>query len=48
MRGARMCEQCTELDKKIGRYRVILARVSDQQLEEAEAQKAAFHPEQKK
>ena len=56
MRGARMCEQCTELDKKIGRYRVILARVFDQQLaegiakliEEAEAQKAALHSEQQK
>ena len=44
-----MCEQCTELDKKLGRYRVILARVPDQQLaEEAEAEKAALHREQEK
>jgi hypothetical protein len=51
-----MCERCTELDKKLGRYRVILARAPDQQLaeglakliEEAEAEKAALHREQEK
>jgi hypothetical protein len=51
-----MCEKCAELDRKIGHYRVILARVPDPQLsegiakliEEAEAQKAAFHSEQQK
>jgi hypothetical protein len=51
-----MCEKCTELDKKIGRYRVTLARVPDPQLaegiakliEEMQVQKAALHPEPKK
>jgi hypothetical protein len=49
-----MCDKCRELDKRIERYRLITARVLDPQLvegigrliEEAEAQKAAFHPEQ--
>jgi hypothetical protein len=51
-----MCDKCAELDKRIERYRQIRERVLDPQLaegigkliEEAEAQKAAFHPEQEK
>jgi len=51
-----MCETCNELDKKIERYRQLAARVRDPLLtegvgkliEEMEAQKAAFHPEQQK
>ena len=51
-----MCDKCQELDKKVERYRLIMARVIDQQfaqgigrlIEEAEAQKLALHPEQKK
>ena len=51
-----MCNKCQELDQKIARYRQIMARVLDAQLaagitkliEEAEAEKAALHPEQQK
>jgi len=51
-----MCETCNELDKKIEHYRQLAARVRDPLLtegvgkliEEMEAQKAAFHPEQQK
>ncbi|HWO28327.1 MAG TPA: hypothetical protein VNO32_05975 [Candidatus Acidoferrum sp.] len=49
-----MCEKCIELDKKIKHYRQLAERVGDPLLtegvgkliEEIEAQKAAFHPEQ--
>ena len=51
-----MCDRCEELDKKIAHYRQIIARVLDpllnervgKMIEEMEAQKATFHPEQKK
>jgi hypothetical protein len=51
-----MCETCKELDKKIEHYRVIRNRALDdliiagltRLIEEAEAKKAALHPEQKK
>jgi hypothetical protein len=54
--GTDMCDKCAELDKRIERYRQIRERVLDPQLaegigkliEEAEAQKAGFHPEQEK
>ena len=56
MRSPPMCDKCQDLDKKVERYRLIVARVIDPQLaqglgrliEEAEAQKLALHPEQKK
>ena len=46
--------QCAELDKKIEHYRSLIARVTDQQANEAlrklidgmQAQKAELHPEQ--
>ena len=46
--------QCAELDKKIEHYRSLIARVTDQQTNEAlrklidgmQAQKAELHPEQ--
>jgi hypothetical protein len=49
-----MCDKCAELDKKIGHYRSLIARVTDQQTNEAlrklvdgmQAQKAELHPEQ--
>jgi hypothetical protein len=49
-----MCEKCQELEKNIERFRLIMARVPDAQLakgitrliKEAEAEKAALHPEQ--
>jgi hypothetical protein len=49
-----MCDKCAELDKKIGHYRSLIARVTDQQTNEAlrklidgmRAQKAELHPEQ--
>jgi hypothetical protein len=49
-----MCERCEELDRKIERYRGIRSRSIDdavitgatQLIEEAEAEKAALHPEQ--
>ena len=49
--GVSMCDKCA---RKIGRYRQILERVLDAQvtegvgklIEEAEAEKAALHPEQ--
>src|ERR1700730_6840228 len=51
-----MCARCEELDKKIGHYRELAARVCDPLLtegvgkliEEMEAQKVALHPEQQK
>ena len=51
-----MCDKCKELDEKIAHYRQIIARVPDPLLnerdgtmiEEMEAQKATFHPEQQK
>jgi hypothetical protein len=51
-----MCDRCEELDKKIAHYRQIIARVLDplltegvgKMIEEMEAQKATFHPEQQK
>jgi hypothetical protein len=51
-----MCEKCIELAKKIENYRQLAARVRDPLLtegvgkliEEMEAQKAAFHPQQQK
>jgi hypothetical protein len=56
MREPDMCDRCEELDKKIAHYRQMIARVLDPLLtegvgkliEEMEAQKAAFHPEQQK
>jgi hypothetical protein len=50
-----MCEKCVELDEKIGRYRRIANSINDgltkERIEEligdAEAQKAALHPEKK-
>jgi len=50
-----MCDKCQELDKKIERYRHLMTRINDQLaregieklIEEMQAQKAAFHPEQK-
>ena len=49
-----MCDRCEELDKKIAHYRQIIARVLDpllnervgKMIEEMEAQKVTFHPEQ--
>jgi hypothetical protein len=49
-----MCDKCQELEKKIERFRLIMERVPDAQLaegitrliKEAEAEKAALHPEQ--
>jgi hypothetical protein len=54
--GTAMCDKCEELDKKIEHYRQLAARVRDPLLtegvdkliEEMEAQKTAFHPEQQK
>jgi hypothetical protein len=51
-----MCDKCQELDRKIAHYRWLIERVPDQLLaervgkliEEIEAQKVAFHPEQQK
>jgi hypothetical protein len=50
-----MCEKCVELDEKIGRYRRISDSINDEltierikaAIVEAEAQKAALHPEKK-
>jgi len=50
-----MCDKCQELDQKIERYHHILEGVLDPQIaegvgkliEEAEAEKAELHPEQK-
>ena len=49
-----MSDKCQELDQKIARYRLIMARVTDDQLaagitqliEEAEAEKAALRAEE--
>ena len=49
-----MCDKCHQLDQKIARYRAIMDRVPDSQLEagitkliaEAHAEKAVLHPEQ--
>jgi hypothetical protein len=51
-----MCDKCKELDKKIQHYRMIRNRALDdliiagisRLIEEAEAEKAALHPERKK
>jgi hypothetical protein len=51
-----MCDKCKELDEKIEHYRQLAARVRDplltegvgKMIEEMEAKKAAFHPEQQK
>jgi hypothetical protein len=48
-----MCEKCVEIDKKIERYRVLIAGVTDklaldglkELIDQMEAQKAALHPE---
>jgi hypothetical protein len=52
--GNTMCEQCVEIDKKIGRYRSLAARIMDQQtldgidrlVAELEAQKIELHREE--
>lgn len=49
-----MCDTCVEIDRKIERYRAILARILDAQMNEGLtqlidkmlAQKALLHPEQ--
>jgi hypothetical protein len=54
--GTAMCDKCQELDKKIEHYRRLMVRVTDQLtneglgklIEEMQAQKAAYHPEQEK
>ena len=54
--GTAMCDKCKELDEKIEHYRQLAARVRDplltegvgKMIEEMEAQKATFHPEQQK
>jgi hypothetical protein len=51
-----MCEKCVEIDGKIGHYRSIASRTTDQPtldgiqelIERLQAQKAALHPEQSK
>jgi hypothetical protein len=51
-----MCDKCQELENKIERFRLIMERVPDAQLaegiirliNEAEAERAALHPEQQK
>jgi hypothetical protein len=51
-----VCDRCEELDKKIAHFRQLAARVLDplltegvgKMIEEMEAQKATFHPEQQK
>jgi hypothetical protein len=48
-----MCERCVELDAKIDRYKQMARMVTDQRtldaiakaIEEANAEKAALHPE---
>ena len=54
--AAVMCPRCQELDWKVARYRLIMARVMDDQLaagitqliEEAEVEKAELHRQQQK
>jgi hypothetical protein len=49
-----MCEKCVELDAKIDRYQRMARMITDQRtldgiakaIEEANAEKAALHPEQ--
>jgi len=49
-----MCEKCAELDERIERYRRVSSSINDQLtidrikalIEELQAQKASFHPEQ--
>lgn len=49
-----MCGKCKPIDERIGRYRTLGSRVTDQQaldgikrlIAELEAQKLALHPEQ--
>jgi hypothetical protein len=51
-----MCEQCVEIDKKIENYQRLASRITDQPtidgikglIEQLQAQKLAFHPEQAK
>ncbi len=51
-----MCDKCQELDKEIEHYRILMARINDQLMnegirkliEEMQAQKAAHHPEPEK
>jgi hypothetical protein len=51
-----MCDQCTELDKKIAHFQTLAERVSDPQtleginklIREMRVQKVALHPEQQK
>jgi hypothetical protein len=51
-----MCDKCVEINKKIEHYRRLVALITDQLTNERvaeliadmEAQKASFHPEQKK
>jgi hypothetical protein len=50
-----MCEKCAEIDRRIERFKVIVARFIDEHMTKAvgvaitdlEAQKAALHPKQK-
>jgi hypothetical protein len=54
MRILPMCDKCKALDDKIEQYRRLAAAITDRQMldglqkliAEAEAQKAALHPEQ--
>jgi hypothetical protein len=49
-----MCEKCVELDERIERYRKLIRGVSDRLtvesakklIDEAQARKAKFHPQQ--
>jgi len=50
-----MCWKCQEIDNVIARYRMLIARVTDQQtleglellIEKLEAEKKRMHPDQK-
>ena len=56
MRNQGMCNQCSEIDKKIDHYRLLASRPSDQLMldgikqliERMQAEKAALHPEKEK
>jgi len=51
-----MCDKCDELDKKIERYRRVIAAINDQQaidgikqlIKDSEAAKIDLHPEEPK
>jgi hypothetical protein len=51
-----MCDKCTEIDRRIGHLRTMVAQLTDQKtveaankmIEEMQAQKAALHSEQQK